>query len=135
MDNATLILLIITILGILNTLYLSYHAIRGTVVACIGFPQEWCEKVQRSPQSRTMGIPNPYLGLGMLTAVLVLTLLHAQGIVPFWVIFAIVSFGFLFSLYFLWVQAAVLKAFCTWCVVSALVFAGLFAVSLWIMAG
>ncbi|MFZ1694189.1 MAG: vitamin K epoxide reductase family protein [Flavobacteriales bacterium] len=129
------LLIAITFAGLLNTLYLTYHAIRGTVVACIGFPQEWCEKVQRSPQSRTMGIPNPYLGLGMLTAILVLILLHVYGSVPFWSIFGIVAFGFLFSLYFLWVQAKVLKAFCTWCVVSAMVFTGLFLVSLWILVG
>ena len=31
-------------------------------------------------------------------------------------------FGFIFSLYFTYVQAFVLRAFCTWCVISALNF-------------
>jgi len=40
----------------------------------------------------------------------------------FWPIQVVVGVGFLFSLYFLYVQAFVLRAFCTWCVVSVINF-------------
>lgn len=79
-----------------------------------------------SQYSKTMGIKNPYLGLGMLLAILTLLLLANQNIIPLWPAMALISFGFLFSMYFLYIQAFVIKAFCTWCVVSAMVFAGLF---------
>lgn len=120
------IFILITVLGLINTIYLSYHSIRGTLVYCLGFPDEWCEKVQKSKYSRTFGIPNPYLGLGMLIVILSLVVLYTQGTLPLLPVQLLVSFGFLFSLYFLYIQAAIIKAFCTWCVVSALVFTILF---------
>jgi uncharacterized membrane protein len=130
MDLKFQLLILITLLGIINTLYLSYHAIRGTLVACIGFPDEWCEKVQKSKYSKTFGIPNPYLGLGMLIVILILIFLTLNGTVPFWMAGAVISFGFAFSVYFLYIQAAIIKAFCTWCVVSFIVFLLLFIITL-----
>ena len=120
------IFIIITVLGIINTLYLTYHSLRGTMVYCLGFPDEWCEKVQKSKYSKTFGIPNPYLGLGVLLTILVLVVLYSQGTLSLLPVNIVVSFGFLFSLYFLYIQAAVIRAYCTWCVVSAIVFTLLF---------
>ena len=120
------IFIIITVLGLINTIYLTYHSLKGTIVYCLGFPDEWCEKVQKSKYSRTFGIPNPYLGLGMLLAIFVLVLLYNQETLPLLPVNILVTFGFLFSLYFLYIQAAVIKAYCTWCIVSAIVFILLF---------
>ncbi len=130
MEMTFILLIVITCLGIINTIYLSYHSIKGTLVACWGFPTEWCEKVQKSKYSKTFGIPNPYLGLGMLMAILILTIFSINGIVPFWIVGTIISFGFAFSIYFLYIQAAVIKAYCTWCVVSFFVFLLLFILTL-----
>ena len=41
---------------------------------------------------------------------------------------AIIVIGFLFSAYFTYIQGAVLKAYCTWCVLSAIEFLLLFLV-------
>lgn len=132
MSTLFILLITVTIFGIINTLYLSYHTIKGTAVACWWFPDEWCEKVQNSPYSKTFGIPNPFLGLGMLLAILLLTFLALNNTVPFWIVGAIISFGFAFSIYFLYIQAKVLKAYCTWCVVSFFVFLALFIITLFI---
>jgi uncharacterized membrane protein len=113
-------------IGILDTLYLIYHKLKGTDVACIFFPKEWCYKVQHSPQNKTFGIPNSYAGFGMYVLILILTYFYTEGSVAFGVIQAIVTFGFLFSMYFLYVQAFVLRAFCTWCVVSTMNFTIMF---------
>jgi uncharacterized membrane protein len=118
----TNILYVFSIIGLLDTLYLIYHKIRGTDVACPFFPKEWCQTVQHSPQSKTFGIPNSIAGFGMYAIILILTWLYTAGSVAFWPIQAVVTFGFLFSMYFTYVQGFVLKAFCTWCVVSALNF-------------
>lgn len=130
MNNYVLTLVITAMVGLLNTIYLSYCALMNKPVACLFLPEEWCKKVQYSSYSRTMGIPNPYLGLAMLVAILFLIFLFLESAVPFWVIFALVSAGFLFSLYFTYIQVVVIKALCTWCVVSALVFSALFVTSL-----
>lgn len=115
-----------SILGLVDTIYLSYHAITKTDVKCLFFPVEWCKKVQYSTYSKTFGIPNPYLGLCMYLAIIFFGLLFWNGLAPFWFITTIVTIGFLFSAYFTYIQAFVLKAFCTWCVVSAINFLVMF---------
>lgn len=125
--SALTVITIFSLIGLADTLYLSYHTIKKTDVACWFFPKEWCQKVQHSKQSRMFfGIPNSFLGLGMYLALLVLGYLFGLGSIPFWPIQVIVVFGFLFSSYFLYVQGFVLKAFCTWCVVSAVNFTAMF---------
>jgi uncharacterized membrane protein len=119
-------------LGIINTIYLSYHVIKGTPVYCLFLPPEWCEKVQHSKYSKTFGIPNPYLGLGMLSVILVLLLLYSQGTLSLVPAMGLISFGFLFSLYFLYIQLFIIRAFCTWCVVSAIIFSALFILQFYI---
>ena len=113
-------------IGILDTLYLSYHVFSKTDVACWFFPAEWCRKVQHSKFSKTLGIPNPFLGLLMYTSIILLTYFTLAGQVPAWIVKAVVVFGFAFSLYFTAIQAFVLRAFCTWCVVSAVNFMVMF---------
>lgn len=116
------IIYLFSFVGILDTLYLIYHKIKGTDVYCLFFPKEWCYKVQHAPQSKTFGIPNSYAGFCMYVAIIALTYLYVAALIPFWPILAIVTFGFLFSMYFVYVQAFILSAFCTWCVVSAINF-------------
>lgn len=116
------LLIIFSGIGILDTLYLVFMSMTGREVHCLFFPKEWCHTVQHSPQSRTLGVPNSLAGLVMYGLLLTLTLLFVNGAVPFWPIQAVVAFGFFFSMYFLYVQAFVLRAFCTWCVVSAINF-------------
>ena len=124
--NTLKILYVFGVVGVLDTLYLIYHKVRGTDVACVFFPKESCHKVQHSSYSKTFGIPNSVAGLFMYMAILVLAYFYAGGLVTFWPIQAIVTFGFLFSLYFMYVQGFVLRAFCTWCVVSFINFTVMF---------
>lgn len=122
--NLTLIY-VFGIIGVLDTLYLIYHKVRGTDVACPFFPKEWCHKVQHSKQSKTFGVPNSVAGFCIYALILLGTWLFAGfgGVLPFWPVQILVGVGFLFSLYFLYVQAFVLRAFCTWCVLSLINFA------------
>ncbi len=122
MTLATSLILLFSFFGILDTVYLSYHTITKKPVACFFFPAEWCMKVQYSKQSRTLGIPNSFAGFAFYLAIFVLTILFLQGSVTFLPIQIIIGVGFLFALYFTVVQAFVLHAFCTWCVVSAINF-------------
>ena len=92
------IVLVLSIMGIFNTVYLGYHTVTGRPVKCLFFPREWCEKVQYSKYSRTFGIPNSFAGFGMYTALLVLTLFYIGGAVSFTPIAVIIVIGFLFSL-------------------------------------
>lgn len=130
-----IIILVFSSLGLLDTLYLAYHSVKRTPVACWWFPLEWCLKVQQSPQSRLVfGIPNAFLGLGMYVFLLIYLIL-SQGsltVLPLWPFQAVITLGFAFSLYFTYIQAFVLRAFCTWCVISAFNFLAMF-LAVWLL--
>ncbi len=127
MPIAIVLILVFASVGILDTAYLSYHAYSKKPVACWFFPKEWCAKVQNSPQSKLiLGIPNGYMGFLMYAAILASCAAFLKGLLPFWPVTAVITVGFLFSAYFTYVQAFVLKAFCTWCVVSAINFTVMF---------
>ena len=109
-------------LGLLDTIYLIYHSINKTDVYCLFFPKKWCQKVQHSKYSKTFGVPNGYWGFIMYALVLVFFTLFTADKVPYWPLQAVVGVEFLFSTYFLYIQGFVLRAFCTWCVLSAINF-------------
>lgn len=126
MDTFFYIILIFACIGIIDTVYLIYHKLAGTEVACWFFPPEWCYKVQHSTYSKTFGIPNSVAGFGMYTIILILLWLLSNSIITLLPLLGIITFGFLFSMYFVYVQAFILRAFCTWCVVSAINFTVMF---------
>lgn len=120
------LLYVLGFIGLLDTAYLIYHKIKGTDVACPFFPKEWCRKVQYSKQSKTFGIPNSFAGFAMYLGIIILAYLQSRGSVGAWPLQFLISFGFAFSMYFTFVQAFVLRAFCTWCVISAINFTLMF---------
>lgn len=122
--QVTTILIIFSFIGILDTSYLIRKGLQKKDVWCPFFPDRWCRTVQHSKQSKMFfGIPNSVLGFCMYLAILMLTIVSRYGIFDtFFLLQLVVGFGFLFSVYFLYVQGFVLRAFCTWCVVSAINF-------------
>ena len=122
MEINLLLIFIFSVVGILDTSYLIYHMVRKTPVKCFLFPKEWCLKVQQSKQSKTFGIPNPIAGFFIYSAILLLFFLYLNGSAPFFFIQILIAIGFLFSIYFVFVQAFILRAFCTWCMLSAVNF-------------
>ncbi len=116
------LIFVFSAIGVLDTLYLIYHMVKKTDVACWFFPREWCRKVQHSPWSKTLGVPNSVAGLAIYLLILTLGFFYLQGLVPFLSLQIIIGVGFLFSMYFTFIQAFVLRAFCTWCVISAINF-------------
>ena len=126
MSNILLIIILLSIVGLLNTGYLISCKLRKKDVLCLFFPKEWCTKVQYSTYAKTLGIPNAYAGFAMYLALLIATVLFSKSIISVFAIKFIISFGFAFSFYFLCIQAFVLRAFCTWCVLSAVEFFVLF---------
>ncbi len=120
------IIYIFSIIGILDTIYLIYNKINNTNVACPFFPKEWCYKVQHSKYSKTFGIPNSILGLIMYIAILIMTIAYSMGLLSIIPIIFIICFGLLFSFYFLYIQKYILKAYCTWCVLSFINFLMMF---------
>jgi uncharacterized membrane protein len=99
--------------------YLSYVKAVDAPMACIDDSAFNCGVVQNSSYSEILGIPIAWLGLA--TNLILLGMLALEGRVAFLsqfgatLIFGIVFFGFLYSVYLVYLQHFVIKAYCPWC--------------------
>lgn len=117
-------------LGLVDALYLSVQHYTGEVPPCT--LTGGCEKVTTSEYSTMFGIPVAYLGalyyLGLLITLIFFVDLKRP--ILFKLATAMVSFGFLFSLYLTYLQFFVINALCPYCLLSALI-SSVLAVLLW----
>lgn len=124
---------LLALIGVLISAYMSAYkfGLLGTIVCGTG----GCETVQNSPWAVFMGVPVPVLGLLGYGALLVLALL---GIQPRFfadrrisiLLLAGATLGLLFSGYLTYLEAAVIHAWCRWCIVSALLATLIFLLAL-----
>lgn len=83
-----------------------------------------CEVVQSSPWAVILGLPVAFYGVVGYLALLVVSLV---GLQPKWadrrepivLLVALSAIGFAFTLYLTYLEAAVIRAWCRWCLVSA----------------
>jgi uncharacterized membrane protein len=114
---------LLALIGLLISAYMTAYkfGLLGTIVCGTG----GCETVQNSPWAVFAGVPVPVIGLLGYGALLVAALL---GVQPRFmddrrvalVLIAGASIGILFSAYLTWLEAAVIHAWCQWCIVSAI---------------
>jgi uncharacterized membrane protein len=132
--NSTLRLVAIglAVVGLIDAIYLSYVKIAHSEVFCGG--SRACDTVNTSPYSELGGIPIAYLGLAAYLAILLLLVMERYG--GFWkqyspvIVFGMTLAGSLYSLYLTYIEIAVLRAICPYCVVNAIVLLSLFVTSL-----
>ncbi|HEY0038817.1 MAG TPA: vitamin K epoxide reductase family protein [Longimicrobium sp.] len=130
---ARMAIAVLALIGLLVAAYLSMYKLGmlGVIQCQIGS----CEKVQTSPYAYFLGLPVAYYGVGAYIAILVVAML---GIQPRfererWValaLFGMSAVGVLFSAYLTYLEAAVIHAWCQWCVVSAVLITLIFLLSL-----
>ncbi len=126
------VLLVATSIGIADCIYLSYVKLANIAPYCTPGLGD-CQTVAMSQWAYVMGIPVAYLGLLSYLAILFLTLFgkKIQFLKPYvdYLLFFISFIGVLFSAYLTYIEAFVLHAWCQWCVLSALMMAVIFVVS------
>jgi uncharacterized membrane protein len=125
--------LILVVIGIIVSSYLSYSHLSNTSVVCVEGSEFDCGLVQSSVYSKLFGVPIAYLGLLtylMLGALLLLEdrseLIAEYGTI---MIFGITLFAFLYSIWLVYVQVFILQALCQWCLTHEVVMTILFVVS------
>ena len=127
-----LIALITSIIGLIDAGYLSYSKLNSIELVCTKAVGD-CNSVNASQWSTLAGIPIAYLGFLSYAAIILLILFgkKIKFLVPYneYLFFFITLVGFLFSAYLTYIEAFVLKTFCQWCVVSALMMTILFSIS------
>jgi uncharacterized membrane protein len=110
--------------------YLSVTALQGAPPVCLAGD---CAAVAASPYAKFLGVPTSAWGLGLYLIVGALAVAAWRGWQPAGlpvVVLGLAAFGVTFSLYLLWVQVAVLRAVCSWCAASDVLWAVLLVLGL-----
>jgi rhodanese-related sulfurtransferase/uncharacterized membrane protein len=127
------LLLVLSLLGLFDSTYLLWvYTSPSRPMVCLG---SGCDTVRASSFSHLWGIPLP--AYGVLMYVTLALLLFAEPLLTAslarvirYAVAGISGAGFLFSLYLTGIEAFVLHAWCTWCVISALAATFIFALAI-----
>lgn len=124
--------LLFVVVGLLISGYLSYTKLVQAQVVCVEGESFDCDTVQHSVWSKLAGIPVAYLGFAGYALIGVLFLLEDRN--DFLadnarlILFVTGLIGWLYSMWLVYVQAAILQTFCQWCIGHEVNFTLLFAV-------
>lgn len=118
--------------GLLDSVYLTWSKLTQKAVFCGGSSQ--CETVNSSSYSEFYGIPIAIIGLGAYLVILALTILETRSDflkrnAPL-LVFGMSLAGVIYSAYLTYIEIAVLRAICPYCVVSAIAILLIFILSL-----
>ena len=109
---------IVALAGLADATYLSVQAFTGETLSCGGSPD--CFRVLGSSYSKVRGIPVALLGAVAYFCVFALATFAASGYARArTLLIPIIVAMFLATLWFLYVQAFVLHAYCQYCLFSA----------------
>ncbi|OGK56182.1 dihydroorotate dehydrogenase (quinone) [Candidatus Roizmanbacteria bacterium RIFCSPLOWO2_02_FULL_38_10] len=116
-------LMLLSLIGLFDSFYLSYKHFKNIIPPCTGNIFSDCGQVLTSEYAYFFGIPLAYIGIiyyAILTVSLV-TYLKTKDHRPIYLFILANSVGIFFSVYFVFLQLVVIKAICTYCMLSALV--------------
>jgi len=107
--------------------YVWYKQVTTGPVLCIG---AGCARVIRSPYGRLLGIPNGALGVVYFAAAALIPVIAGPGSALWSAMIAASVVALTLYGYLTYLQAAVLRAWCVWCLGSAALTAALLAAAL-----
>lgn len=124
--------IILTIIGLLVSIYMTIYKITSNDSMCIGSGD--CKTVNASRYAEVYGIPVALLGVVGYSAILAVLLLERRpGFVQqngSLLFFGLSLTGFLFSLYLIFVEVALIKAYCPFCITSQAAMTLIFIISI-----
>jgi uncharacterized membrane protein len=121
----------LAVIGLLVSIYMTIYKVTSNEAMCVG--SSGCSEVNSSRYSEVNGIPVAVLGVVGYAAILALLFLEQRpgffqenGTMMF---FGISLVGFLFTLYLIYVEVALIKAYCPFCLTSQAVMSIIFIIS------
>ncbi len=126
------IMLVLTVVGLLVAVYMTIYKWTNNNSMCLGSGD--CSTVNASPYSEIYGIPVALVGVGGYAAILLLLLMDSrndfvrQNGTLF--VFGLSLTGFIFTLYLVYIEFAVLNAICPFCLTSQIVMTIIFILSI-----
>lgn len=115
-------MLLLSFLGIADSWYLYQSAATDTALSCdIGAGLDGCNIVAQSPYSQLLGLPLALYGVGFFSVLFVLSavLLVVRTRSLYRVLYLLSLGGAAASVVFLFIQFAIIKALCIYCIASA----------------
>ncbi|HTO99813.1 MAG TPA: vitamin K epoxide reductase family protein [Anaerolineales bacterium] len=118
-------------LGLLVSIYMTVYKLTENPNMCMG--NGGCSVVNSSKYAEIYGIPVAVVGMGGYVVILLLLLLEPR--IPFltdngtMIVFGLALIGFLFTLYLVYVELALIHALCPFCVTSQITMTVLFILS------
>ena len=123
--------LVLVVVGLVVAGYLSYLKLAEAPAVCVETGPFDCNVVLNSQYSELSGLPIAYLGFAVYVAIGIILLLENRvGFLRDWgrlAAFGIGLFAWLFSMWLVYVQFALLQALCPWCLTHETNFTILFA--------
>ena len=124
MSKLRTLVLILSTIGIILSLYLTYtHITLDETSFCL--TGGGCDIIKSSAYSRIYGIPVPVLGLIGYMVIWILTFLKFDKS-NIKLIYFISVVGLSFSIYLTYIEVFILKALCSFCIISAVVMLAIF---------
>jgi len=127
----TQITIVLTIIGLLVSIYMTIYKLTDNDSMCIG--NGGCSVVNSSKYSEVNGIPVAVVGIiGYATILGVLWLERKPGFFKSngtLMLFGITLIGFLFTVWLIYVEIALIKALCPFCLTSQIVMTFIFILS------
>ncbi|MBI5053714.1 MAG: vitamin K epoxide reductase family protein [Chloroflexi bacterium] len=120
------------VIGLADSIYLTWLKLSGELAACGGIGD--CESVNVSIYSQINGVPIALLGAGAYFLMLLFLFLESRDdFIGDWspmIVFGLSLTGTLYSIYLTYIEIAVLKAICPYCVLSAVAVLIIFVISI-----
>jgi uncharacterized membrane protein len=124
--------LLLAVAGLVDAGYLTWIKLTGNAVACSNVGN--CEIVNNSRFATIQGIPIALFGAGAYLVILILLgwerLDPPLGETTRMAVFGLTLVGILYSAYLTYVELAILKAICPYCLASAVIMTLLFVLSI-----
>jgi len=123
--------IVLVVIGLLVSIYMTIYKLTENNAMCLGSGD--CSTVNSSKYAEVYGIPVGFVGVVGYAAILVLHLLEnrneflRRNAILF--IFGLSLTGFLFTLYLVYVEFAILKALCPFCLTSQIAMTIIFIIS------
>ena len=112
------ITIILLLAGLINCVYITVETAQGGGIGC--YVVEGCDRVLTSPYASIFGISVSIFGIAYYLLGIVFLLLARQTDSLKRIFFWYICLGIAISLVFIYIQAFVLRAFCSSCLLSAL---------------
>ncbi len=121
----------LVVVGLLVSIYMTIYKYTNNKAMCLGSGD--CSTVNASRFAEIYNIPVALIGVGGYAAILAIHLLENRNAFlranATMILFALALIGFLFTLYLIYVEVAILQAYCPFCITSQTAMTLIFIIS------